>query len=56
MEIPEEWRGQVTDRQTIRKRRSKLTRKQRSREIRDWSRGNPRERCFARAPRVEEWT
>jgi hypothetical protein len=58
VEIPEEWRGKVTDRQTIRKRPSKTTRKVRNAMMRHWRSGgwvDGRKRAEARAPRAEEW-
>lgn len=58
VEIPEEWRGKVTDRQTIRKRPSKLTRKARNAMLRHWRPGgwvDGRRRMEARAPKIEDW-
>lgn len=52
MEIPEAWRGQVTHRQTIQKRPSKMTRKARNAEPRSLS--NRRAHIEGRAPTVEE--
>jgi hypothetical protein len=53
--IPEEWQGKTVDRQTIRKRPSKLTRKLRNEtKFRDVH-GDKRQRMEARAPKVEEW-
>lgn len=50
--IPEEWRGQTVDRQTIRKRPSKLTRKLRN----AMKFPDGRRRVEAKAPKAEEWT
>lgn len=58
VEIPEQWRGKVTDRQTIRKRPSKKTRKARNTTDRNFTHSaSPtiRGRQEALAPRVEEW-
>jgi hypothetical protein len=57
--IPPAWRGKTTDRQTIRKRPSKMTRKARNaadrhKPGRGWAR-NPRHRQEAKAPSAEEW-
>jgi hypothetical protein len=55
VEIPEEWRGQVTRPQTIRKRQSKMTRKLRNQL--KWRPGcsNKRDLIEARAPKINEW-
>lgn len=58
--IPPEWRGKVTDRQTIRTRQSKMTRKRRNllKPDADYAHrisGDKRLRSEARAPKVDEW-
>lgn len=53
--IPEEWRGKTTNRQTIRKRPSKLTRKLRNATKFRGVHGDKRQRVEARAPKVDEW-